>query len=404
MYDSICTFPLPSDLFAQAVHPISPLLALGLASGHVQLQHLPALPSNSSPRSKAKTPSTNGHGTIETAWRTRRHKGSCRSLAFSHDGEHLFSAGTDGIVKAAVTETGQVTGKILVPSDDSGGPDPPNLLHALTPQTLLLATDSSALHLYDLRSDGTFAHIKPQQTHYPHDDYVSSVTPIAPSDASTSGFSRQWFSTGGSTVAVTDIRKGIVFQSADLGEEVLSGTTTGGKLVAGGEKGALRIWDGGVKGLMEGTERRITVQKGENLDVICEGASPDDMVVVGLGDGTVKFVQVGGKRGGVASSVRHNEVEGVLALGFEPGGRMISGGGDTVKIWERSQEDDSSDEEAMDKTNGIITKDRSEVEEAEENDHESSEEEKRPKRKKRKRNKGKDRGGSNHIMAFKGMD
>ncbi|KAL8726233.1 MAG: hypothetical protein Q9181_006135 [Wetmoreana brouardii] len=406
MFNSICTFPLPSDLFAQAVHPTSPLLALGLASGHVQLQHLPALPSNSSPRSKAKTPSTNGHGTIETAWRTRRHKGSCRSLAFSHDGQHLFSAGTDGIVKGAVTETGQVTGKILVPSDDSGDPDPPNLLHAFTPQTLLLATDSSALHVYDLRSDGTFTHAKPQQTHYPHDDYVSSVTSIAPSEASTSGFSRQWFSTGGSTVAVSDVRKGIIFQSDDLGEEVLSGTIIGGKFLAGGEKGALRIFDEGVKGLMEGREKRLTVLKGESLDVICplpEGASLDDMIAVGLGDGTVKFVQAGGKRGGVAGSVRHNEVEGVLALGFEPGGRMISGGGDIVKIWERSQEDDSSDGEATNKSNGI-TDDGSENAEAEESEDGSSEDQRKPWRKKRKRNKGKDRGGSNHIMAFKGMD
>ena len=104
MYDAICTFPLASDLFAQCIHPNLPLLALGLASGHVQLNRLP--PSGGSEAC---------NGTIESAWRTRRHKGSCRSLCFSHDGEHLFSAGTDGLVKAAVTETGQVVSKIAVP-------------------------------------------------------------------------------------------------------------------------------------------------------------------------------------------------------------------------------------------------------------------------------------------------
>lgn len=115
MFNSICTFPLPSDLLAQAIHPTSPLLALGLASGHVQIVRLPALPPNSSQRSRAEASSTNGHGTVETAWRTRRHKGSCRTLAFSLDGSQLFSAGTDGIVKVATTETGEVTGKIAVP-------------------------------------------------------------------------------------------------------------------------------------------------------------------------------------------------------------------------------------------------------------------------------------------------
>ena len=104
MFNSICTYPISSDLFAQAIHPRSPLLALGLASGHVQLQRLPS-----------SDPQEARNSTIETAWRTRRHKGSCRSLCFGHDGEQLFSAGTDGIVKVAATETGQVASKIAVP-------------------------------------------------------------------------------------------------------------------------------------------------------------------------------------------------------------------------------------------------------------------------------------------------
>ncbi len=114
-FTSICTFPLPSDLFTLAIHDTSPVVALGLASGHVQLHRLPSLPSHSTPKSKATTPSTNGHGTIETVWRTRRHKGSCRTLVFSHDGDNLFTGGSDGIVKVAATETGRVNGKIAIP-------------------------------------------------------------------------------------------------------------------------------------------------------------------------------------------------------------------------------------------------------------------------------------------------
>lgn len=59
-----------------------------------------------------------GYGEIETAWRTRRHKGSCRSLGFSLDGEVLYSAGTDGIVKVADIEDGRVSAKLGVPIDE----------------------------------------------------------------------------------------------------------------------------------------------------------------------------------------------------------------------------------------------------------------------------------------------
>lgn len=107
MFDALCTYPLTSDLFAQSIHPKSPLLALGLASGHVQLNRLSPSDPSSAPQA--------GRSCIETAWRTRRHKGSCRSLSFSLDGEQLLSAGTDGFVKVAATEIGRVAGKIAVP-------------------------------------------------------------------------------------------------------------------------------------------------------------------------------------------------------------------------------------------------------------------------------------------------
>ncbi|KAL8969673.1 MAG: hypothetical protein Q9183_001890 [Haloplaca sp. 2 TL-2023] len=409
MFDSVCTFPLPSDVFTQAIHPTPPLVALGLASGHVQLHQLSALPSNSSPKSKAKTASTNGHGTIETAWRTRRHKGSCRSVVFNADGSQLFSAGTDGIAKCAEAETGKVISKVAVAtSNDSGDIDAPTLLSILNPQILLLAADSSALHLYDLRSQDSFRNSKPQQTYHPHDDYVSSISPLSPSETSTSGVSRQWFSTGGSTVAITDVRKGVVYQSEDLGEELLSGCVIDEKLIAGGEKGVLRVWDGGTNGMMEGKERRVAVQRGESLDVMCSipgDVVPNKTVCVGLGDGTMKFVDVGDKKGAVVAGVRHHEIDGAVALGFESGGRLISSGGDVVKIWERSEEEDSDDEElaAINGVTGLGSVGEDNEPEAD-SDGGSSEEERKPKRKKRKRNKGKYRGGNSHIMAFKGMD
>ncbi|KAL8870581.1 MAG: hypothetical protein Q9174_003407 [Haloplaca sp. 1 TL-2023] len=146
---------------------------------------------------------------------------------------------------------------------------------------------------------------------------------------------------------------------------------------------------------MEGKERRVAVQRGESLDVMCPVSAelvPNQTVVVGVGDGTMKSVDVGSKKGAVVGEVRHHEIDGAVALGFESGGRLISGGGDVVKIWERSEEDDSDDAEptAINGVTGLGSVGEDDEPEAD-NDGDSSEEERKPKRKKRKRNKGKDR-------------
>lgn len=116
MFQNICAIPLDHDLFAQTIHPEEPIVSVGLASGHVQTYRLPAGASDDSDADETLA-SENGFGHIETAWKTRRHKGSCRALSFGLDGAHLYSAGTDGIVKAADTATGNVTAKIAVPLD-----------------------------------------------------------------------------------------------------------------------------------------------------------------------------------------------------------------------------------------------------------------------------------------------
>jgi WD repeat-containing protein 55 len=119
MFDTICTFPLPSDLFAQAIHPCEPIVSVGLSSGHVQTVRLPSTvvveESSDDVEGASRTSLSNGTGHIDTLWTTRRHKGSCRCLAFGVQGEALYSAGTDGLVKAATTETGRVVNKIAMP-------------------------------------------------------------------------------------------------------------------------------------------------------------------------------------------------------------------------------------------------------------------------------------------------
>ncbi|EQL35027.1 WD repeat-containing protein JIP5 [Blastomyces dermatitidis ATCC 26199] len=415
MFDNVCSLPLSSDLFAQAIHPTEPLFAVGLSSGHVQTFRIP-------PTNDSSTGLKNGFGHIDTAWRTRRHKASCRCLGFGIDGETLYSAGADGWVKAAKAETGVVNLKIAVPRLGEGTQsriDPPTVIHALSPETLILSTDSGALHLFDLRVPPSSISQKAQQTHHPHDDYVSSLTPLPPSEASTSGFSKQWVTTGGTTIAVTDLRRGVLVRSEDQEEELISsvyvsglkagGSSKGEKLVVGGASGVLTLWE---KGAWDDQDERIVVDRqpdgGESLEVLSllpDSLGAGKVVAVGQSDGAVQFVQFGINK--VISKVVHDELEGVAGLGFDVGGRMISGGGSIVKVWHEAVEgegdDESEGEEQEDQHRSgkrfIVGSDDNSDDDSD-NGHKQGQK----KRKKRKKGKGKEKRCGPHVIAFKGLD
>ena len=411
MFDSLCAYPLQHELFALAVHPTLPLIAVGLSSGHVATLRLPP----ASGDGKGRRGST-GTDMIEAQWRTKRHQDSCRAVAYSVDeGAQLCSAGADGLVKSCDSETGQVTGKVAIPLTSDGKVDPPTVLHALSPQTLLLATDAGALHLFDLRdpapslpldkSKTAFISGKPAQTHHPHTDYISSITALPASATSTSGYSKQWLSTSASgTLALTDLRRGVLTVSEDQDELLLSSLYVSGlptkrstgrsgeSLIVGQADGVLTLWE---KGQWQDQESRIVVSKDkETVDVL--QSVPDGVggfgkrVAVGLGDGRIRFVRLGMNQ--VVGEVVHDEVEGVVGMGFDVEGRMISGGGSTIKVWAEAGQGSEREEDEGDEKSEQIRGSDAEGDDSDEQQEEadSSEEEEKPRkrRKKSKRNRG----------------
>jgi hypothetical protein len=318
----------------------------------------------------------------------------------------------------------------------NGGIDAPTLVHALSPQSLILATDSSALHIYDIRALGSAKAPKPEATHRPHDDYISSLTPLPPSEASTSGFSKQWVTTGGSTLAVTDLRRGVMVRSEDQEEELLSsmivtglskkGSNVGEKVLVGGGNGVLTLWE---RGVWDDQDERITVDRAkgkegaESLDALAllpPGVGPfGKIAAVGLGNGDIRFVKIGKNQ--VIGELKHDELaqEGVIGLGFDVTGRMISGGGRTVKVWgekgavgaadEVDEDDEEDDEEVDEDEDGAEEPTAKRLHESDSNKDSdddmdsSSDEEQQSKRKKKKRNKGKQQQGHG-ILKFSGLD
>ena len=118
MLENLCTLPLTSDLFSQALHPTEAVLAVGLSSGHVQSFRLPPVAGFGSEDEDGNTGVlSTGTSTIDTEWRTRRHKGSCRTLAYSGDGEGALPSdiglsSTDNMSKSYIPQAQMGSSKL----------------------------------------------------------------------------------------------------------------------------------------------------------------------------------------------------------------------------------------------------------------------------------------------------
>lgn len=250
---------------------------------------------------------------------------------------------------------------------------------------------------------------------------------------------------------MTDLRKGVVKVSEDQGDVLLSSACIAGlaltraetkrrrgnagaeqadKVLVGGADGVLTFWE---RGAWEDQSGRVVVHRdgtggvGEEGTLDCLAVLPEEegrmrMIATGLGNGLIRFVRLGVGANNVVSEVSHDEmrVEGVAALGFDVEGRMISGGGQIVKLWHEklAAEENDSEEEEDEAEAGEEAADQDEVLEAaveavqdfdESNDDDDSDEdsddELRSRNKKRRKGRGKDKGGSHGLMAsFKGLD
>ena len=221
---------------------------------------------------------------------------------------------------------------------------------------------------------------------------------------------------------MTDLRRGVLVKSEDQEEELLSsvfvgglpskpGRSSGEKVLIGGGSGVLTLWE---RGVWDDQDERIIVDSGkgggDSLDTLV--VMPDGVgdghknVVVGVGDGTIRIVRLGLNKV-VGEPLRHDEVEAVVALGFDVGGRLVSGGGSIVKVWQEAMneaDEDEADSDEEDSDEEIGATKRALAKGNDNSDSDGSDEEAARSQKRRKKSKGKKKNSGNGILGFRGME
>lgn len=385
----------PEPLFSVAAHPTKPILISGLATGHIycntydadkleELQsanreNISMLEKEAFKKGKIaainKSVSqlknkwwTNIHDmtdikesdNIVTNWKTKRHTGSCRSVIFdpleNSVGENIYSIGTDHIIKKASTETGKVLSKATISDHYLDSKDAiTKLAHSATHPFLLAGTENGHVLVYDSK-DISSNKLK-FTVSKAHDDSINHILPMP--DVS----SYHYLTLGSTTLSHIDIRKGIITQSDDQEDELLSMCFASDNindnkndtvLVSHGE-GIVTIWKNSKNGFMDQLSR-IKVNKEASIDAIVPTMNCDDgemSASVWCGDSEGLLHRINYKKGRVVETRVHSSSIGKYGAADEVGildidydYRLISAGMDSLKIWSNQEEILESDNDS----------------------------------------------------------
>lgn len=365
-------------LFSVAAHPTKPILMAALGTGHLychsyNAEHLEEATQSirekaelnekdsskvsiSSLRNKwwkviANSQDIPTSGDFVTNWKTKRHKGSCRAVIFDileHSiGDFIYSVGTDHIIKKAATETGKVTAKTLVSSHFDEKDAITNLCLSHTHPYLLAGTENGHVLVFDSNE------LSSQKLKFKlptmHEDAVNKILPMPAVSA------YHYLTLGSTTLSHIDIRKGIITQSDDQSDELMSmcyatDSVNNNKndtvLVSHGE-GIVTHWKNSNNGFADQISR-VKVNKNASIDAIVptmnEGV--DDLRnSVWCGDSEGFLHRVNYKKGKVVETRVHSSimdklggVDEVGGLDIDYGYRLISSGMEGLKIWSGMQE------------------------------------------------------------------
>lgn len=387
----------PEPLFTIAAHPTKPILLSGLATGHIycstydadileeaqstKRERLSLLEKEAFKTGKIahinrsvsqlkqkwwtviedNTDIPDGSNIVNN-WKTKRHKGSCRSAIFdpleNSLGENIYSVGTDHIIKKANTETGKVLSKATISEHYSDKNDAiTKLVHSTSHPFLLSGTENGDVLVYD--SNNMASNQLKFNVSKAHDDSINHILPMPAVSA------YHYLTLGSTTLSHIDIRKGIITQSDDQEDELLSmcfasdhvnDNKNDTVLVSHGE-GIVTIWKNSKNRLMDQLSR-IKVNKDASIDAIIPTMNCDDGEMVDsvwCGDSEGLLHRINYKKGKVVETRVHSSAAGkhgpadeVGILDIDYDYRLISAGMDSLKIWSNQEEILNSDSDDND--------------------------------------------------------
>ncbi|CCH61838.1 hypothetical protein TBLA_0F02990 [Henningerozyma blattae CBS 6284] len=347
-------------LFQLLCHPEKPIILSGLSSGHIYcheydpIQLAETLLKNKNTLSKAgkslsnqqlwttinveEDTDRNDFPAVKLLWKTRRHKGSVRAMAIDPEGEFFYSVGTDNILKKSVVETGKVIKKVSFPTQKSKFT---KMLKSDTHPVLIIGDEDGTVHVLD--SDNLQFKNKLTKVHN-GDDAINDIFPFYKRSV------HKYISLGQTTLGYWDCResnesdfsipeddtetKRKVLLSDDQEDEILCGTfvdpEVADTVVCGMGEGILTVWKPN-KNDLEDQLTRVKIAKNESIDCIVPTLQDDDCIWCGCSNGKLYKVDV--KKGKIVEVKIHSELDEVEFIDLDYGYRLVSGGMESIKVW-----------------------------------------------------------------------
>ncbi|KAI9140297.1 WD40-repeat-containing domain protein [Paraphysoderma sedebokerense] len=241
-----------SQVFDVAYHPSQNIIACGLLSGDVHCYNY----------------------SIEKNTRlfaSKHHKKSCRSVAFSHDGNHLFTASKDKSIQMLDMATYKVVLK-----KGSAHDNPINKIINMDEKLLATGDEDGVVKIWDIRQKNLV------KEYHDNEDFIADMVYVPEKK-------KLLVAGGDGFLSVFDFRKEeIIARSDNQEDELLSIVTVKNnkKVVVGTQEGTLNIFSWGWWGDMKDRF------PGHPASVDCMTKINEDIIVTGSSDGLIRVLTV----------------------------------------------------------------------------------------------------------------